>query len=208
MITFTLLPTCCPQEEVHREILKCIKFSTASSELLIHFFSPMVPLHQLRLFLHNPLSTPSAGAYDPNSGTPSQHSDRSLWHREGDGSTQQRVWRQRNTRVGFVVVFVKGETGFLYLFPFSALHCCHQVCPGVTASVVPEPSHWCSTKAVQVPPSTAHFAQFWLKCLCQGTNPGARPTSCTLHTKGLIKMNSSMLGLNSLGEPSQANSDL
>lgn len=209
MITFTLLPTCCPQgEEVCREILKCIKFSTASSELLIsshlccHFTGSAMSLS-------NPLSTASAGAYAPNSGTPTQHSDRNLQHREGNGSTPQRVRRQRNVRVGFGVGFVKEESGFLYFFSFSALHCCHQVCPGVTASRVPEPSHWCSTKAAQVPPSTAHVVLHYFGLNASAKGPTLVPGQpAAPSTKGLIKMNSLVLGLSNSGESSQANSGL
>lgn len=51
-----------------------------------------------------------------------------------------------------------GNAGFLYFFLFSALHCCHQVCPGVAASGAAEPS-WggpgAPRKHVRVPPSTA-----------------------------------------------------
>lgn len=81
-----------------------------------------------------------------------------------------------------------GDTGFLYFFLFSALHCCHQVCPGVAAIGAAELS-WggpgAPRKHVRVPLSTApaFFPRFWLKCLCGQSSRGVMPSRCALHQR-------------------------
>ena len=120
-----------------------------------------------------------------------------------DGSTHPRVPRPRNALGGFWGIF-KDETGFVSVFPLSALHCCHHGYPGATAARHPSRPRVLPALPESTEGST-HFIFHAILAAMTATGAAPVPRQHAVPSAGrLMKTNSPALGFNGLGELSQA----